>query len=187
MWAHLEKIEESLKDLRGAPTAEKEKPVFHEGQPLQKSKEQAKCPEFASSKCVIIHQQDYSLTRLIYPNFIDNPSTKKDIQHVKQIAKGFGIHDKDVIDCENMTINQLNTLFNRIKKEFRAFSKEDKKCFLFVYCIGLGVSDLDHYMLLNTTEGNVYSIEQTCKDVLTVTNNKSIVFSVYDLNTSLLS
>ena len=36
-------------------------------------------------------------------------------------------------------------------------------------------------MIMNDTSGNLYSIEQTCRDICVITNNMCTVFAVYDM------
>ncbi len=40
-----------------------------------------KCVDFAVKKAIILHQEDYNLTRLVEKNFGDMPATRRDAQH----------------------------------------------------------------------------------------------------------
>ena len=66
-----------------------------------------KCTKFAAMKAIIIHQDDYSLTKLVYDSFGDIPATKKDAINATHIAHGFGISDKDIIYFENTEVKQM--------------------------------------------------------------------------------
>ena len=139
-------------------------------------------------KAIILHQNDYSLLRLLqhaygngYAKFGSLPPTKKDAKHARQIALGLGILAKDIHDLENQTLAQINKLWNRIMREFKKLHKEKKKTFLFVYAAGHGVADQQQYFLLNETSGNIFPIEQRCKDVCLLTKNDCTVFAVFDM------
>ena len=60
------------------------------------------CIDFHTKKAVIIHQDDYSLTRYLYPNkFKDLRATNRDKVTATHIAKGFGIRDRNIIYLTN--------------------------------------------------------------------------------------
>ena len=55
------------------------------------------CLDVAVKKALIFHQDDYSLTRLVYKDFGDLTATKKDAANATKIAHGLGIANKDII------------------------------------------------------------------------------------------
>ena len=65
------------------------------------------CVEFGLSKAVIIHQADYSLTQMLHDSFGPLPATKKDAVHARQLARGFGILEQDIIEVNNTAITHL--------------------------------------------------------------------------------
>ena len=60
-------------------------------------------------------------------------------------------------------------------------AKQGKPTFLFVYGAGHGVSGQRQYMVLNGTSGNLFPIEQWCRDFCAITMNYCTVFAVYDM------
>ena len=64
-----------------------------------------------------------------------------------------------------MTLEQVNRIIVGIKKDFNRLAKEQKLSFLFVYGAGHGVADQQQYMVLNTASGNVFPIEQNCRQI----------------------
>ena len=56
------------------------------------------CMDVVAKKAVIFHQSDFSLTRLKYKGFDDLPNTSKDANNARQLAMGFGIAKKDIIE-----------------------------------------------------------------------------------------
>ena len=96
-------------------------------------------------KAVIIHQADYSMTRMVNCDGCrgcgDLPETKNDAEVAKVIAKGLGIKDKDILVLENMNRKQIDTVLNKIKKEFQTLAKQKKRSFVYVYAAGHGAAD----------------------------------------------
>ena len=80
-----------------------------------------------------------------------------------------------------MTKQEIDKIINNIKREFLVFAENGKRTFLFVYCASHGVADQQQYMILNSTSGNLFKIEQTCLDVCNSTKNMCTVFAVYDM------
>ena len=81
-----------------------------------------------------------------------------------------------------MTIREVDLLIIGIKKEVKALAKKGKRTFLFVYCAGHGVADQRQYMVFNAaTSGNLFSIEQTLRDICLASSNMCTVFAVYDM------
>ena len=112
--------------------------------------------------------------------------TKDDAVHAYQIARGFGVHKSNIIHLNGMILSQVNDTFNRLKKMYRALAKEGKRSLLLVYCAGHGVADQQQYMVLNTTSGNLLNIEQTCRDVVSLSKDKNknmmtTAFAIYDM------
>ena len=140
-----------------------------------------KCTPFAAKVAIIIHQDDYSLTKLIYDTFDDLPATANDAVNATHIAHGFGIADKDILYFENTVIKKMNAKIDQVKREFRDLARQGKPTFLFVYGAGHGVSGQRQFMVLNGTSGNLYPIEQTCRDFCIITMNYCKVFAVYDM------
>ena len=151
------------------------------------------CEDFAVKKAVIIHQADYSLTRLLHsqPTFGDLNETKNDAVHARQLARGFGILEHDIIEINDMDIDLINLKLRELKEEFNKINSQPgntKRQFLFVYCAGHGVADQTSYMVLNATSGNLFPIETSLRDLC---NGKEMefltVFSVYDMCKDMVS
>ena len=68
-------------------------------------------------------------------------ATIRDAKNATQIARGFGIWDKDIIYIHNKTIKEVDAIIKQIKIEFRELVKKGLYSFLFVYCAGHGVAD----------------------------------------------
>ena len=68
-------------------------------------------------KAVIIHQEDYYLTRLAGESFQDLTAAKSNAYVATQIAKGLGIADKDIIMMENTPLEKMADTFREIKEE----------------------------------------------------------------------
>ena len=141
----------------------------------------SKCVDFAAKKAIILHQSDYSLTRLVEKEFVDLPQTKKDALHATQIAYGFGIAEKDITFIEDMPITAIHKVFNNVKREFIELSKKNRRTFLFVYAAGHGIADQEQLMVLNGTSGNLFNQTAMSRDVCRVTKNMCTVFTVNDM------
>ena len=132
------KMEQSIKSEAGNNASIKIKI----GQPLHLTQAQmTECVDFVAKKAIILYQSDYSLMRLIIPSFNNIEPTKADAKNAREIAHGFGIQNRHIIDIHNMTVKLANDVFNNVKKEFKAHSQASKRTFLFVYCAGHGVAD----------------------------------------------
>ena len=140
------------------------------------------CIPFAAKKALIIHQSDYSSTRMICKNsFGDLPSTKQDAINATHLAHGFGIADRDIVYFNNLDLPTMNKKVNDIKRELQTLAKQGKPTFLLVYGAGHGLAGQRQYMVLNDTSGNLFPIEQTCRNVCTATKRLCTVFAVYDM------
>ena len=101
-----------------------------------------KCIQFAAKKALIIHQSDYSSTRMIHKNsFGDLIETKQDAINATHLAHGFGIADRDIVYFENLDLPIMNKKVKEIKMELRNLAKQGKPTFLLVYGAGHGVAD----------------------------------------------
>ena len=79
-----------------------------------------KCVPFVAKKALIIHQSDYSSTRLICKNsFGDLPDTKQDAINATHLAHGFGIADHDIIYIEDVDLPTINKKIYVMKKELK--------------------------------------------------------------------
>ena len=87
------------------------------------------CIVYAALKAVIIHQADYSMTRMVDCKGCmgcgNLPATLNDAKVAKVIANGFGIEDKDILFLSNKNNKQINDELNKIKREFRTFSRKN--------------------------------------------------------------
>ena len=99
----------------------------------------ANCLHFSAKKAVIIHQADYSLTRLVCADISQLPATKIDAVIAAHIARGLGIKDKDITYIEDMTSKEINKIMHKIKEEFKELSEKGMRTLLYVYCAGRGV------------------------------------------------
>lgn len=112
---------------------------------------------------MIIHQADYSMTRMINCSGCracdDLPATIDDAKVAKAIANGFGIANKDIIFLADKNAREINNILNVIKKEFQTLANQKKRTFLYVYGAGHGAADQMQWMILNGTEGNLFPIE----------------------------
>ena len=101
------------------------------------------CLDLAEKKALIFHQADYSLTKLCHKDFSPSlPSTKEDAVTATHLARGFGIGDRNIVHIEDMSIEHIDEIMNKIKREFRVLGQQGRRTFLFVYCAGYGVADL---------------------------------------------
>ena len=139
-----------------------------------------KCADFVVKKAIVIHQENYNLTRLVEKGFDDLPTTRRDASYAAQIARGFGISDSDITYIEDMPNYSMNQTFDNLKKEFFELAEEGKRTFLLVYATGHGVVDQQQYMVLNATSGNMYDLEGSCRDVCEYTKNMCTVVTLND-------
>ena len=93
-------------------------------------------------------------------------ATKTDAVHARQIARGFGVKQRDIKVLTNATVKELNETFTAYGKSFKSLAKVDKRAFLMVYCACHGVADQQQWMVLNATSGNVYNIEGQLKTLI---------------------
>lgn len=155
---------------------------FELGQPLLKSEYQmTKCIPFAAKKALIIHQSDYSSTRMVHPTFGDLETTKQDAINATHLAHGFGIADRDIVYFNDLDLPTMNKRVNDIKRELMYFTNQGKPAFLLVYGAGHGLASQRQHMVLNDTSGNIFPIEKTCRDICLVTKKLCTVFAVYDM------
>ena len=97
------------------------------------------CIDFVAKKAIIFRQADYSLTKLVHQEFVHLPITKNASMHATQMARGFGVLDKDITYIEDMTIEHVDKVVKRIEKSIKALAEEGKRTFLFIYCAGHGL------------------------------------------------
>ena len=72
------------------------------------------------------------------------PLAEKDKSVAIQAAHGFGIEDKDIICVQDWTIAEIEQTVNGIKQDFKRLAKNGQESFLFVYCVGHGVTIESH-------------------------------------------
>ena len=78
------------------------------GEPLSRSKIQERdCTAFAARRAIIIHQADYSLTRLVDKSLHDLNATKNDAVDATEIAHGFGIDDCHITYINDMSLSEM--------------------------------------------------------------------------------
>ena len=109
-------------------------------------------------------------------------ATKDDAKVATYHARGFGIEDEDIIYIEDMTITEIDKIVMEIKKSFLELANKRKRSFLYVYVAGHGCVDNQKQLLtLNGTSGNLYAIEDVCREISRYTKNMCTVFAVYDV------
>ena len=74
----------------------------------------ASCLHFAKKKALIFHQEDYSLTQLVYNDFTPLPNTKTIAANAANIAQGFGIASRDINYIEDMSIPEVEKVVQKI-------------------------------------------------------------------------
>ena len=142
--------------------------------------------DFFEKMLVIVTQADYSLVRQLFPEkdraFGNLPATDQDAKGARHIGHGFGIGDPNILHLKNFTIKQLSDfLHNRIKRRYRELSRKQKRCLLVIYCAGHGLADQRQWMVLNSTSGNIYPIEETARDICRFTKNLTTTLCIYDM------
>ena len=141
------------------------------------------CVDFVKKKAVIIHQSDYSLTRLAAPdkNLGDLPATKNDKVNATEIARGFNIPDSDIIYIEDMPREDMEKVFEKVCRELNIYSKARQRTFLLVYAAGHGIADSVQFMVTNATSGNVFPIEDNLRSYCKGLKNYCTIFAIYDM------
>ena len=114
------------------------------------------------------------------------PISQHDIQVVTHSALGMGIPEKDILFIEDWSSSEMNQAFQQITREFMEIGAQGKRSFLYVYCLGKGVLERQQYMILNSTQENLFNLEQACINVCKQTKNMCTVFSVYDMKKDFL-
>ena len=87
------------------------------------------------------------------------PITKQDIQVATHSALGLGIAEKDIILIEDQSASEMAQVFQQITQEFKETGAQGKRSFLFVYCLGRGVLEKQQYVILNSTQENLFNVE----------------------------
>ena len=138
----------------------------------------ANCSSLALQKAVILHQEDYHLARLMFDDLESLSDAKGSVNKAVQIARGFGIQAKDIVEISDMTAARAGEAFAKVKAELKSASELGRRTFLFVYCSGYGVNRKGRHVLLNSSQGSLFNVEQECTDILSSTN--SSILSIYD-------
>ena len=85
---------------------------------------------------------------------------------------------------EDWTREEIDEALESIKKEVRLLNGMGKKSFVFVYCAGHGMIDhvsKQQFFLLNSTNNNLFGVEQACVDICAASLNACTVFAIYDI------
>ena len=77
----------------------------------------------------------------MHESFGDLVFTSADAVHAAQLARGFGIKEKNIYFISDMPLPKVNKLIAWLKTEVKKISAKGGQTFIFCYAAGHGVAD----------------------------------------------